>query len=335
MILSEEVLSFLREDPDIFRSGNEIAARLGVTRNAVWKAIEKLRFDGYDIDAVTNRGYRLLSEANRLSAGAIKALLPKEDQDRFTVIVLPTIDSTNDELRRRAENGAPEGTILLAETQTQGRGRLNRSFYSPGKSGIYMSMLLRPTIPAQASLSITTAAAVAAAEAIESCCGVDARIKWVNDVFVGGKKVSGILTEASINLESGRLDYAVLGIGINITEPEGGWPAQLKEIAVGAMKKNSVSPGLRNVVAASLIRRFWSYYETLEAKTFLEEYRRRSFVLGTTVTVDDGRTQLSAQALAIDDDFRLIVRFDGEDQDVALSTGEISIRLPDDAAKNK
>ncbi len=333
MILSEEVLSLLRDDPDVFRSGNEIAARLGVTRNAVWKAIEKLRLEGYNIDAVTNRGYRLLGEADRLSSGAIKTLLSKELSTCFDVIVLPTIDSTNDELRRRAENGAPEGTILLAETQTKGRGRLNRSFYSPKGSGIYMSLLLRPTIPAQASLSITTAAAVAAAEAIESCCGVDARIKWVNDVFVGGKKVSGILTEASINLETGRLDYAVLGIGINITEPEGGWPAPLKEIAAGAAKRGSIVPGLRNTVAAAFIRRFWFYYENLEAKTFLQEYRKRSFVLGTTVTVDDGKTQRPAQALAIDDEFRLIVRFDGEEEGIALSTGEISIRLPDDSAK--
>lgn len=323
----------MRDDPDVFRSGNEIAARLGVTRNAVWKAIEKLRLEGYNIDAVTNRGYRLLGEADRLSSSAIKTLLSKELSTCFDVIVLPTIDSTNDELRRRAENGAPEGTILLAETQTKGRGRLNRSFYSPKGSGIYMSLLLRPTIPAQASLSITTAAAVAAAEAIESCCGVDARIKWVNDVFVGGKKVSGILTEASINLETGRLDYAVLGIGINITEPEGGWPAPLKEIAAGAAKRGSMVPVLRNTVAAAFIRRFWFYYENLEAKAFLQEYRKRSFVLGTTVTVDDGKTQRPAQALAIDDEFRLIVRFDGEEEGIALSTGEISIRLPDDSAK--
>lgn len=333
MSLSEDVLAFLREDVAVYRSGNEIAARLGVTRNAVWKAIEKLRLEGCAIDAVTNRGYRLIREANRLSVSAIKSFLPTEFQRTFHIVVLPSVDSTNDELRRRAENGAPEGTILLAETQTRGRGRLNRSFYSPSGSGIYMSLLLRPSIPAEASLSITTAAAVAAAETIERCCAVDARIKWVNDVFVGGKKVSGILTEASINLETGRLDYAVLGIGINVTEPEGGWPAQLKEIAAGAMKKNSVSPGLRNVVAASLIRRFWSYYETLEAKTFLEEYRRRSFVLGTTVTVDDGKAQRPAQALAIDDDFRLIVRFDGEERETALSTGEISIRTSNHSAE--
>lgn len=325
MKLSERILTLLSENPDRYTSGNEIAERLAVSRNAVWKAIEKLRADGYGIDAITNKGYRIHHEPDRLSAAAVLKLLP-DSQPPFQVTVVPSIASTNDALRLQAEEGAPEGTILIAESQTNGRGRLNRSFYSPKNSGIYLSALLRPTIPAPESLSITTAAAVAAAEAVESCCGIETKIKWVNDIFANGKKIAGILTEASINLETGRLDYAVLGIGINVSDPEDGWPAELSGIAGAALKDTVARPGLRNRVAGTFLNRFWGYYRNLSAKPFLNAYRERSLVLGKKILVDDGVRQRPATALAIDEAFRLVVRFDGETQETALSTGEVSVR---------
>ncbi len=327
MKLSERILTLLSENPDGYTSGNEIAERLAVSRNAVWKAVEKLRSDGYEIDAITNKGYRIHHEPDRLSAGAVMKLLPQTETP-FQVAVVESIPSTNDALRLRAEDGAPEGTILIAESQTSGRGRLNRSFYSPKNSGVYLSALLRPTIPAQEALSITTAAAVAASEAIESCCGVDTKIKWVNDIFANGKKIAGILTEAAINLENGRLDYAVLGIGINISDPENGWPAELTGIAGGALGGYPEDRrGLRSLVAGTFLNLFWHYYRNLGGKSFLSAYRARSLVLGREIIVDDGVSRRPATALAIDEEFRLIVRFDGESRETALSTGEVSVRI--------
>lgn len=333
--LPERILSCLRARTDSYFSGNELADELNVSRSAIWKAVEKLRADGYEIDAITNNGYRLLGEPDRLSVSAILAELPGPIRANYNVVVLESIDSTNDGLRRRAEEAAPEGTVLLAETQTRGRGRLNRSFYSPRQSGVYMSLLLRPTIDPRQSLLITTAAAVAVAEAIETCCGGETKIKWVNDIFMNGKKVSGILTEASLNLESGRLDYAVLGVGINLTEPEGGWPDELKEIAGSALARKTGLQGLRSRIAGTFLARFRTYYDDLPAKAYLAAYRERSLLIGKRILTDDGRTQRPATALAIDDDFRLIVRYDDSagNETAALSTGEVSIRLPSDESR--
>ena len=323
---SERILALLHENPNAYLSGNEIADRLSVSRNAVWKAVEKLRLDGYEIDAVTNKGYRICREPDRLSAGAVLSFIPEPAKANFRIAVVESIGSTNDALRLSAEDGSPEGTVLIAESQTQGRGRLNRSFYSPTKSGVYLSLLLRPAIPARQSLAITTAAAVAAAEAIEARCGAETKIKWVNDIFANGKKIAGILTEAAIDLETGRLDYAVLGIGINLSEPDGGWPAELAGIAGAALSGGSGSPELRAAVAGSFLARFWDFYREIAAKPFLDAYRSRSLVLGKKILVDDGVSRRPASALAIDDEFRLVVRFDGETGETALSTGEVSIR---------
>lgn len=323
MTVKEQLLPLLEQSGEQFLSGAEIAARLNVSRNAVHKAITALKEDGYLIEAVTNRGYRLSGESDVLSAAQIGALLDGLS-DRLAVTVKPLVTSTLTVIKEDAENGAPEGTVLVAAEQTAGRGRFSRSFFSPPGSGIYLSILLRPRIPATDAVLITTAAAVAVARAAEELSGRTAEIKWVNDVNIDGKKICGILTEAALDLESGSLRYAAVGIGINVYEPECGFPDEIKERAGAVFERRAGN--LKNRLAAAVLKYFFYYYDTLEQKAFLADYRKRCTVPGKQITVLSGERAVPALALDVDDACRLHVRYQDGTEDY-LSSGEISIRL--------
>lgn len=239
--------------------------------------------------------------------------------------VQPQVTSTNLLLRRQAEQGAPEGTALLADAQTAGRGRLGRQFYSPEGTGLYLSLLLRPAaLPLDRAVHITTMAAVAVCRAIEELGGGPAQIKWVNDVFLHGRKVCGILTESALNARAGCLDWAVVGIGVNVCPPAGGFPPELDGVA-GAVF-DAPLPDAKNRLAAAVLGHLWACYT---GAPYAAEYRRRSLVVGRQIRVISSAGQRSALALDVDDDCRLLVQYpDGRRE--ALSTGEISIRLAPD-----
>lgn len=319
----ESLLTLLQENKGTFYSGEEIAEKLQISRTAVWKAVKSLRSAGYKIAAAQNKGYCLDANTDILTEEGIEALL-NSDASFWKPEVLSTVDSTNTALREKANNGAPEGTAILSNMQTKGRGRLGRQFFSPPDTGIYMSLLLRPQgySPAQA-IRITTMAAVAAAEAIEEVSGVAAAIKWVNDIYMRGKKVCGILTEASFQLESGNLDYIVLGIGINAYTPDGGFPSEIEGIA-GPVFTEQQSDG-KNKLAAAFLNHFSALYRGTE-ENYAEKYRSRSFILGKPITVITSAGQKIATALDIDGDCRLVVRYDDGNIE-ALSSAEISIRV--------
>ena len=302
-------------------SGEEIAKYLGISRTAVWKNIKQLEEDGYQIEASTKLGYRLGDLSDPVSANSIGKYLGN-DADRFTVEVISEATSTNNVLKERAAE-LPEWYVLAAAHQTRGKGRMGRSFFSPRGTGLYLSILLRPTLPAEQSIRITTASAVAACLAIEECTDEDPQIKWVNDVFVRGKKTCGILTEASLNIESGGLDWAVMGIGFNVYEPEGGFPADIAEIA-GAISRER-QKDLRSRLAASFIRHFYEICSDLSGSRFSEEYKKRSFIIGKEINVIRGGSVHPARALDIDEECRLIVEYEGGRRE-ALSSGEVSIR---------
>jgi len=234
------------------------------------------------------------------------------------------LPSTNRFLCEKAKRGMPEGLVVIAEHQTEGYGRYGRAFCSPEGTGLYMSILLRPEGTPEISLLITTAAAVAVSEAIEELTGRRCGIKWVNDLILDGKKVCGILTEGALCADSARLDYAVLGIGINVTEPIGGFPAEIRDVA-GALLE-APEAGFRNRLATAILHRFFEYYRQLEKRTFFDGYRQRLFFLGKQVSIlRTGQEIAKAIALDVDRDFRLLVRYD-DGRVEALSSGEIGIK---------
>jgi BirA family biotin operon repressor/biotin-[acetyl-CoA-carboxylase] ligase len=222
MAIKQKILEIFELDKGRYISGEELAAKLAVSRTAVWKAVKSLQDDGYAIAAVSNKGYCLSNTTDILSAQSITKYL-EEAASNFHIEMYKTVDSTNNKLKELARQGAPEGTVVIAKEQTHGKGRMNRSFHSPAETGIYMSILLRPKFSTADAILITTAAAVAVAQAVEAVAGREAKIKWVNDVFCDGKKICGILTEASVDIESGSLEYAILGIGINVIAPQNGF----------------------------------------------------------------------------------------------------------------
>ncbi len=324
MTTKEQLLALFEANRGVYFSGEEIARKLSVSRAAVWKAVKTLQNEGYAIDAVTNKGYCLSAQTDILSAQGIQKYLNTEIKD-MKISVLPTVSSTNSFVREQANNGAAPNSLVVANEQTAGRGRVGRSFYSPKDTGVYMSLLLRPKqYSAEQAVSITTMAAVAVCEAIEAVSGEKAEIKWVNDIFVRGKKVCGILTEGSFGLESGMLEYAVLGIGINLYQPESGFSEELQPIAgaIFTARRNDA----KNRLVSEFLNRFYGYYAESYQSSYVEQYRKRCFVIGRQVTLISANESKEAVVLGIDDRCRLLVKYlDGTED--CCSSGEISIRF--------
>ncbi|MDR3210199.1 MAG: biotin--[acetyl-CoA-carboxylase] ligase [Oscillospiraceae bacterium] len=234
------------------------------------------------------------------------------------------LPSTNTELLARAKNGAPEGTLLAAASQTAGRGTRGRAYFCPPDTGVYFSLLLRPRALAEVYGAVTPAAAVAVAEAIDAVFGVCAGIKWVNDVYLRGKKVAGILAEASTETAGGAA-CIVLGVGVNLAEPPGGFP-DLPNAGAILERGAALDETVRVKLAAEAARRFWGYYERLGERAFLPAYRDRSILLGRRISYTRAGETRCATAYAIDGDFRLAVRAeDGRAE--KLSFGEVQLQL--------
>ncbi|MEA4921266.1 MAG: biotin--[acetyl-CoA-carboxylase] ligase [Clostridiaceae bacterium] len=322
MKTKDNLLSLLEAAKGSYVSGEDLSSSLGISRTAVWKAASTLREDGYDILSAYGKGYCLSSGSDRLSAFAISQHLQNKV---FSITVLPETGSTNNDSKALAEKGASEFTLVASEHQNAGKGRLGRSFYSPEGTGIYFSILLRPRMPIGDALYITTAAAAATSRAIEDVCGKRTGIKWVNDIFIAGKKVCGILTEASIDMESGSLAYAVLGIGINVIEPEGGFPEAISNVAGSVYSSKEYVPGIRSRLLAAVLDNFYLYYTAFPEKAFLEDYRKRSILIGKVATVIRGDLQYPAEITGIDDNCRLLVLREGVPE--TLDSGEVSVRL--------
>ena len=242
---------------------------------------------------------------------------------RVEAEVFDSLSSTNDYLKERALGGAAEGRVAICATQTAGRGRLGRAFFSPPGTGLYLSLLLRPqTLPVADAVLLTPMAAVAVCEAMEELCAVTAQIKWVNDVLVRDKKVCGILTEAAGTPDGASLDWAVIGMGVNIWPPPGGFPPSLP--GAGALCAPG-TPDLRAPLAAAILDRLLAYYEDFAGGAFLGSYRDRSCVIGRDITVHEGARHYPARATGIDERCRLLVRTAAGEK--ALDSGEISIGL--------
>ena len=323
MIIKSELIELFERNREGYISGNEIAERFGVSRTAVWKSINSLRNEGYVIEAVGSKGYRMMAENDVVSAAGIDKYLD-EYEGSFRFDIYDVISSTNDVLKEKAWAGEKEGLVAAASRQTGGKGRMGRSFSSPEGSGVYFSLLLRPRIPLEEITLITTAAAVAVCRAAERISDIKAEIKWVNDVYVGGRKTAGILTEASFGGETGTLDYVVLGIGINLYVPEGGFPEEIADIA-GGLFDNRIEDG-RNKMIAFVLEEFKKIYDRFEDKSFVEEYIDRSFVRGKEIVITArGAEPRFGKVLGIDPSCRLEVMMEDGTTEF-INSGEISIR---------
>lgn len=240
------------------------------------------------------------------------------------------VDSTNRVVHDRGESQEEEGLCVVAEEQTKGRGRHGRRFYSPCGSGLYFSVLLRPELPMEQAVLLTTAAAVAGALACEECCpqlsSGEVKIKWVNDLFLRDRKFCGILTEGIPDPQGGRLKYAVLGIGFNLSPPEQGWPEELRDLA-GSLYETSPPIGIKNRLVSAFLNTFLSFYRVLPKVDYLAEYRHRQWTVGKEVIViqSDG-SRRTGVALDVDDRCRLLVRLTGEEEVVTLDSGEVSVK---------
>ena len=304
MTVKQSVLRALGEARGASVSGEVLAQSLGVSRAAVWKAIKSLQGEGYRISAGTNRGYRLEEYPDLLTAEGISAMLPLE-LAQLDLRVFDEIDSTNLEAKRLAMTGLSRCAVI-ADRQTAGRGRLGRSFYSPPGCGIYTSLLLRPRPDQLADVTLlTTAAGVAVCRALEKAAGVQAEIKWVNDLYLNGKKICGILTEGVTDFESGMIESIVIGYA----EPP------------------TVT---RSPLAAAMLAELLPLAEDLSSRSFLPEYRRRSMLLGREIVFSRAGGRFAAVAEGIDDNGGLVVRLpDGSRE--TLRSGEVSVRTAESA----
>ena len=320
MSLKQRILQLLENSRGQALSGQQLADSLAVSRASVWKAVKALQAEGYQIVATTNKGYVLLASNDILSEQSIRACLsPKYQQ--IDVIALKTSPSTNAEAMTRRMNGQlRHGALIVADEQTSGRGRMGKSFFSP-KRGIYMSVSLCKSIEnMQDVMVITPAAAVAVRRSIAALTGIDAKIKWVNDIYIGKKKVCGILTQADIDFESGKAGTFIVGIGINFGEPD--FPEEIKAKACALF--SGEPPITRSQLISEIYDNLMTLTADLTARTFMKEYNDNSLVIGKEISYAINCEDKRGKVIDIDDDGGLVIQ---EGESVRkLTCGEISIR---------
>ncbi len=337
MTTKEKILDALKKNGSAFVSGQQIADQLYLSRAAVWKSIKALQGEGYEIDAVTNKGYRLREKTLLPDAEAIRRLLlpdgPAEEWEKelekLQVQVFERVASTNDTALGYAQEGDEIPRVIIAGMQTNGKGRRGRSFFSPEGTGMYMSFLLYPHWPFSKAIRLTCMMAVAVSRAIREVTGQETQIKWVNDLYYREKKIVGILTEGRTSMEDGSLSCVVVGAGINLYEPFDGFPKDLRAPA-GALLEESPDAKLVNRLYAEVIRQFFRLYRDPDEQAFIAEYRQRSMLIGHYVKIMSysGEEKMPGNGYAfvtgIDDECRLQIRYD-DGHTEALSSGEVSV----------
>lgn len=311
MTTDAKILSALRENPDGV-SGAQLAEQLEISRAAIWSRIEELRQVGYEIEAGPHFGYRLVSSPDALHADDLLArlagtLAPPKIIGR-DIRVFKETTSTNDVIEKLARDGVKEGVVVFAESQTKGRGRLGRKWISPAHKGLWFSILLRPNLNPQETTQLTVASATALRRAIISETNLRPEIKWPNDILIGGKKVVGILTEMSAELD--RVQYVILGIGVDVNLGAGDFPAELRKIAT-SLKIASGASVDRAELAAVIMRELDADYARVVGGQFAavaDEWEAQCATLGRNVTVHMGERRIQGRAESLDDDGTLLVR---------------------------
>lgn len=320
--MKEEILRLLRS-ADGYISGQELCNRFGVSRTAVWKAINQLKEAGYEIEAQQNKGYRLMAAPDLMTEAEIKSLM-HTDWVAKEVLYFDTIDSTNTKAQELAEKGYPSGTLIVADKQESGKGRRGRSWVSPSGTGIFMTLMIKPDINPNNASMLTLVAALAVAKAITSVTGEKALIKWPNDIVVNGKKVCGILTE--MNAQFDYINHIVVGIGINVHNES--FPEEISQMASSLMIEASGKRFHRAQIIAETMSYFEQYYDTFlktqDLSALVREYDKLLVNRNKSVRVLDPKEPFDGKAMGITPKGELIV--DTWESRKLVSSGEVSVR---------
>lgn len=320
--MKEEILRLLRSD-DGYISGQELCNRFGVSRTAVWKAINQLKEAGYEIEAQQNKGYRLMAAPDLMTEAEIKSLM-HTDWVAKEVLYFDTIDSTNTKAQELAEKGYPSGTLVVADKQESGKGRRGRSWVSPSGTGIFMTLMIKPDINPNNASMLTLVAALAVAKAITSVTGEEAMIKWPNDIVVNGKKVCGILTE--MNAQFDYINHIVVGIGINVHNES--FPEEISQMASSLMIEAGGKRFHRAQIIAETMSYFEQYYDTFlqtqDLSALVREYDELLVNMNKAVRVLDPKEPFDGKAMGITPKGELIV--DTWESRKLVSSGEVSVR---------
>ena len=320
--MKEEILRLLRS-ADSYISGQELCNRFGVSRTAVWKAINQLKEAGYEIEAQQNKGYRLMAAPDLMTEAEIKSLMHTEWVAK-EVLYFDTIDSTNTKAQELAEKGYPSGTLVVADKQESGKGRRGRSWVSPSGTGIFMTLMIKPDINPNNASMLTLVAALAVAKAITSVTGEEALIKWPNDIVVNGKKVCGILTE--MNAQFDYINHIVVGIGINVHNES--FPEEISQMASSLMIEAGGKRFHRAQIIAETMSYFEQYYDTFlktqDLSALVREYDELLVNMNKAVRVLDPKEPFDGKAMGITPKGELIV--DTWESRKLVSSGEVSVR---------
>ena len=319
--MKTEILKLLKAAPD-YVSGQELCEHLGVSRTAVWKVIRQLQEDGYEIEAKRNRGYRLGESGDVFTGAEISSLLKTKWVGR-NLVFLEQVDSTNDEAKRQAEKGAVDGTLVAAAEQSAGKGRRGRSWVSIKGAGVWMSLMLRPDFPPECASMLTLVAAMAVEEGIRQVTGISGQIKWPNDVVIEGKKVCGILTEMSTEMEC--IHYVVVGIGINVGIEE--FPEEIQDMATSLYL--CTGKRVKRAALAAAVAEAWEFYyerftKTRDLRFLMAEYNQNLVNMGREVRVLAPEGEYTGISRGINEKGELLV--ETEEGLRTVISGEVSVR---------
>jgi len=322
--VKEQIVNLLKKNENNFISGEKISEVLGVTRAAVWKYIKQLKEEGYNIESVSRRGYKLMNSPDRLTFQEIAPHLNTKFIGK-KIIYLESIDSTNNEAKKLATEGEKEGTIVISEEQTMGRGRLGRNWVSPKYKGIWMSIILRPEVDPIHMAKVTQIGAAAVCRAALQM-GIKTLIKWPNDIVLKGKKICGILTEMSAELN--RVNYAVIGIGVNVNTEEIDFPEDIRNVAT-SIKIEQGHDIKRKELIANILNNFEELYEEFlnngDIESSIKVCKENSALIGNEIKIIQKGSSVKAKALDLTNEGRLVVEFENGKVEEIIS-GEVSVR---------
>lgn len=312
MALKNDILAYFSNHSGEYISGEELAKKFDKSRAAVWKAIKTLQMEGYNIDAVTNRGYCFDDSNDVLNQQEIEKHLDFDCK----VLFYKSIDSTNTQAKRLINEGENSVMLLVGEEQTAGRGRQGKNFYSPAKTGVYMSLVLHPMTQLQNAVTATTAASVAVCKAVEKLSNKKPQIKWVNDIYIDDKKICGILTEAVTDFETQTVTSVIVGIGTNINTVN--FPSDIENASSIGEKINRAK--LVGAIANELNRIALEPYES-----FIDYYKNHSLIIGKDIVFIQNGVSTNAKAVDITNNGGLVVELE-DGTKTTLSSGEITVR---------